>query len=203
MSRILVLKLGALGNVILSLGPFAAIRQHHRADHVSLLTTRPWADWLARSPYFDAVLIDERPDWWDLGGWLRLRRVLIAGRFDRVYDLQTSTRSSQYFHLFPHHARPDWSGIAYGCSHPDRNPARNRLHDTDRQFDQLRAAGVGETLPADLSWTGADLAPFALPDRFALLVPAARRGDRNPSCPLRKNSVWPHSATCGHPTCIC
>ena len=142
MSRILVVKLGALGNVILSLGPFAAVRRHHAADHVSLLTTRPWADWLAASPYFDEVLIDERPEWWDLGGWLRLRKRLIIGRFDRVYDLQTSVRSSRYFHLFPHRARPEWSGIAHGCSHPDRNPNRNRLHDIDRQFDQLRAAGV-------------------------------------------------------------
>ncbi len=55
MNRILVVKLGALGNVILSLGPFAAIRRHHAADHVSLLTTRPWAAWLAQSPYFDEV----------------------------------------------------------------------------------------------------------------------------------------------------
>jgi ADP-heptose:LPS heptosyltransferase len=173
MSRILVVKLGALGNVILSLGPFAAIRRHHGADHVSLLTTRPWADWLAQSPYFDEVLVDDRPEWWDLAGWWRLRRRLIAGRFDRVYDLQTSARSSRYFHLFPRHARPEWSGIALCCSHPDRNPNRNRLHDIDRQFAQLRAAGVTETLPADLSWTGADLARFALPDRFALLVPGS------------------------------
>jgi ADP-heptose:LPS heptosyltransferase len=171
MSRILVVKLGALGNIILSLGPFAAIRLHHRADHVSLLTTRAWADWLSQSPYFNQVLIDERPEWWDLGGWLRLRRLLIAGRFDRVYDLQTSARSSRYFHLFPHQTRPEWSGIAHGCSHPDRNPDRNRLHDIDRQYDQLRAAGVTEIFPADLSWTGADLTRFALPDRIALLAP--------------------------------
>jgi ADP-heptose:LPS heptosyltransferase len=173
MRRILVVKLGALGNVILSLGPFAAIRRHHAADRVSLLTTRPWANWLAQSPYFDEVLVDGRPEWWDLPGWRRLRRNLIAGRFDRVYDLQTSARSSRYFHLFPRHARPEWSGIALGCSHPDRDPERNRRHDIDRQFAQLRAAGVPETLPADLSWTGADLTRFALPDRFALLVPGS------------------------------
>jgi ADP-heptose:LPS heptosyltransferase len=119
------------------------------------------------------VLIDERPEWWDVGGWLRLRRLLIAGRFDRVYDLQTSVRSSRYLHLFPHKTRPEWSGIAHGCSHPDRNPDRNRLHDIDRQFDQLRAAGVTEIFPADLSWTGADLTRFALPDRIALLAPGS------------------------------
>jgi ADP-heptose:LPS heptosyltransferase len=173
MSRILVVKLGSLGNVILSLGPFAAIRGHHAADHITLLTMRPWADWLATSPYFNTVQIDARPEWWDLPGWFRLRKQLIAGQYDRVYDLQTSSRSSRYFHLFPRHARPEWSGIAHGASHPDRNPNRNRLHDLDRQFSQLRAAGVTEAPQADLSWTSAELAPFALPARFALLAPGS------------------------------
>ena len=51
--RILVVKLGAFGNVVLSLGPFAAIRRHHAGAHITLLTTAPFADWLARSPWFD------------------------------------------------------------------------------------------------------------------------------------------------------
>lgn len=173
MTRILVLKLGALGNVILSLGPFAAIRRHHAGAHITLLTTRPWAGWLASSPYFDAVMVDDRPGWWNLPGVLRLRRQLIDGRFDRVYDLQTSSRSSHYLRLFPRRQRPEWSGIAPASSHPDRNPERDRVHDLDRQFAQLRAAGVTETCPADLSWTGADLATFALPAEIALLVPGS------------------------------
>lgn len=189
MTRILVLKLGALGNVILSLGPFAAIRRHHAGAHITLLTTRPWADWLASSPYFDAVLIDDRPSWWNLPGVLHLRRQLIAGQFDRVYDLQTSSRSSHYLRLFPRGRRPEWSGIAPGASHPDRNPERNRIHDLDRQFAQLRAAGITETYPADLSWTGADLAPFALPSDIALLAPG--------SSAHRPQKRWPagHYAT--------
>ena len=47
-AAILVVKLGALGNVVLSLGPFAAIRRHHADAHITLLTTAPYADWLAR-----------------------------------------------------------------------------------------------------------------------------------------------------------
>ena len=172
--RILVLKLGALGNVILSLAAFAAIRRHHRQAQISLLTTAPGRPGWPPRPYFDAVLIDERPAWWNLGGWSRLRRQLIAGRFDRVYDLQTSSRSSRYFHLFPRHARPEWSGIAHGCSHPDRNPDRNRLHDIDRQFAQLRAAGVPEILAGRPVLEPAPISPASpCRTRFALLVPGS------------------------------
>jgi ADP-heptose:LPS heptosyltransferase len=183
MARILVLRLGALGNVILSLGPFAAIRRHHAGAHITLLTTAPYADWLARSPWFDEVWIDDRPEWWDVPGWLRLRRQLIQGRFDRVYDLQTSGRSSRYFQLLPRQRRPEWSGIAPFCAFPDRAPDRAAVHDIDRQFGQLHQAGVPVREPADLSWSHSDIAVFGLPDRFALLVPG--------SSPHRPAKRWP------------
>jgi ADP-heptose:LPS heptosyltransferase len=173
MTRILVVKLSALGNVICSLGPFAAIRRHHADAEITVLTTAPYADYLAGSPYFDRVMIDRRAAWWDLRGWWQLRRQLIGGRFDRVYDLQTSGRSSRIFHSFPANARPEWSGIAYGCSHPDRDPRRNLLHDVDRQFGQLRAAGVLQLAAADLSWSHAEIARFQLPPDIVLLVPGS------------------------------
>ena len=172
-TRILVVKLGALGNVVLSFGPFASIRRHHPDAHIVLLTTAPFADWLAKSPWFDAVWIDERPEWWDLSGWRRLRHRLIDGRFERAYDLQTSGRSSRYFQLLPHRCRPEWSGIAHGCALPDRDPQRNQMHDIDRQFGQLRQAGIHQQEPIDLAWSHGDIAGFSLPGRFALLVPGS------------------------------
>jgi ADP-heptose:LPS heptosyltransferase len=193
--RILVLKLGALGNIILSLGPFAAIRRHHPEAHITLLTLKPYADWLAGSPWFDDVWVDKRPVWWDVPGVLALRRRLAGGRFDRVYDLQTSTRSSRYFHLFPWGARPEWSGIAAGASHPDADPDRNRLHDVDRQFGQLRAAGIPERAPADLAWTEGEIGRFAIPAPFALLVPGCsphRPGKRWPAAHYGALAAWLH-----------
>jgi ADP-heptose:LPS heptosyltransferase len=181
--RILVVKLGALGNVVQSFGPFAAIRRHHTAAHITLLTTAPYADWLGAAPWFDAVWIDERPEWWDLAGWLRLRRRLVEGRFDRAYDLQTSGRSSRYFQMLPAGNRPEWSGIAHGCALPHRDPNRNRLHDIDRQFGQLRQAGIALSEPAELSWCRGDIAAFSLPRAFALLAPGS-----SPHRPLKR---WP------------
>lgn len=171
--RILVIKLGALGNVVQSFGPFAAIRRHHAGAHITLLTTAPFADWLAASPWFDAIRIDQRPEWWDVPGWLALRRRLRSANVDRVYDLQTSGRSSRYFHLMLPGPRPDWSGIAFGCSLPDSDPNRDRLHDVDRQFGQLRAAGIERREPPDLSWNRGDIARFGLPKEIALLVPGS------------------------------
>jgi ADP-heptose:LPS heptosyltransferase len=183
--NILVVKLGAFGNIILSLGAFAAIRQHHAQDSISVLTDATYGGWLRTFPYFDDVLIDPRPAWWDLSTARGLARMLANGHFDRVYDLQTSTRSSRYFRLFPHKRRPEWSGIAFGCSHPDRDPRRNVLHDTVRQQGQLRQAGIIEFPPADLSWCSGNIARLDLPPTFALLVPGSspdRLAKRWPAC---------------------
>jgi ADP-heptose:LPS heptosyltransferase len=176
---VLVIKLGALGDVIQALGPLAAIRRHHDGAAITLLTTAPFADFLGRSPSVDRVWVDPRAPWWRLDAWLALRRKLNAGGFARIYDLQTSARSTRYFGLFAR-PRPDWSGIAPGCSHPDADPRRDLLHTLERQAGQLRAAGIAAVPPPDLAWVTADATRFDLPASYALLVPggAAHRPDK-------------------------
>ena len=176
MKRILVIKLGALGDFVLAFAPFAAIRAHHPDDHVTLLTTSPFAALASASPWFDAVAVDRRPAWWNLAGLRRLRRTL-AGH-DFVYDLQTSGRSSRYFRLA---GRPGWSGIARGASHPDADPDRDRLHTRIRQAGQLARAGIGRVPEPDLAWL-AQAGPV-LEQPSALLVPGA--------APHRPAKRWP------------
>ncbi|MCQ8278971.1 glycosyltransferase family 9 protein [Acetobacteraceae bacterium KSS8] len=175
--RILVIKLGALGDVVLASAPFAAIRAHHAGDHITLLTTAAFRDFAAASPWFDAVSVDERPSIWNLAGRRRLRAQLRG--FDFVYDLQTSGRSSRYHRLA---GAPPWSGIARRASHPDADPNRNALHTRIRQAGQLRQAGIGATPDPDLSWLAA-YAPALPGGRVALIVPGA--------APHRPRKRWP------------
>lgn len=171
---ILVIRHGALGDIVLSFGPFAAIRRHHAGARLVLLTTRPYAAFCQASGLFDEVWIDERPPWWRIGRVLALRRKLLGGGFARVYDLQTSDRSGAYFRLFGAHP-PEWSGIARGCSHPHANSRRDFMHTVERQAEQLRMAGITDVPATDLSWVKADLARYALPTPYALLVPGGSK----------------------------
>ncbi len=180
MAEILVIKLGALGDFVQALGPFAAIRRHHKDDRITLLSTAPYAGIAEATGYFDDIWIDEKPRRFQLLRWMKLRRKLRKGGFARVYDLQTSERSSIYYFLFQPEPTPEWSGIARGCSHPHANPGRDDMHTFERQAEQLAMAGIEDVSPPDLSWARGDLAAFDLPARYALVVPggAAHRPDK-------------------------
>ncbi len=162
--RVLVIRLGALGDFVLSFQAFADIRAHHGGEAISLLTTAPFVSLARDSPWFDQVAVDARPSWIDpLGVW-RLARQLRG--FDLVYDLQTSRRSSRYFWLA---GRPRWSGIARGAALPHDNVHRDALHTVDRQRDQLARAGVPASAAADLGWLARGGPHVGAP--YALLVP--------------------------------
>src|SRR5258708_11329193 len=91
--RILVIKLGALGDFVQAMGPAAAIRAHHADAAITLLTTAAFADLARQAPYFDEVWIDQRPHLLAPLALLTLRRRLMQAGFARAFDLQTSDRS--------------------------------------------------------------------------------------------------------------
>ncbi len=169
-----------MGDFVQAAGPFAAIRAHHPGARITLLTTAPFADFARRAPWFDEVWIDSRPKLSNLAGVLDLRRRLREARFSRVYDLQTSDRSSFYYHLFRPGPMPEWSGIARGCSHPHNNSRRDFLHTVERQKNQLAMAGIDDVWPPDFRWLMRGSLRFWLPRPFALLVPggAAHRPEK-------------------------
>lgn len=180
LKRVLVIKLGALGDFVQAMGPFQAIRTALPQAEITLLTTKPFAGLAERSGWFDRVWVDARPR--GPLGYLALRNRLRGGGFDMVFDLQTSDRSALYWWLmWPD--RPYLSGIAPGASHPHDNPARDRMHTLDRQRDQLARAGIAEVPMPNAAWMNADLSALALPQRFGLLVPGG--------APHRPEKRWP------------
>lgn len=181
--RILVIKLSALGDFVQALGPGAAIRRHHAADDITLLTTRAFTEVAQQSGFFDRIAIDRRPKPFDVPGWFALRRTLRSSRFDRVYDLQTSDRSSLYACLFYPGRPPEWSGVAWRCSHPHANLGRYPQHTIDKQAEQLLMAGIYPT-PLPYCRASSRPLPAQLEQRaFFLLIPG--------SSPRHPDKRWP------------
>jgi ADP-heptose:LPS heptosyltransferase len=183
--RILIIKLGALGDFVQALGPIQAIRRHHPAARITLLTTAPFSSLAAACPWIDDIRLDERPAWWRIPRWMAFRRWIRQAGFARIYDLQTSDRSGWYFRLMgrPH---AEWSGIVSGCSHPHANPERDFMHTVDRQAEQLAVAGIAAVPAPDLAWLDDAPPAVALSEPFVLMVPggAAHRPAKRWPAPL-------------------
>ncbi|MEL7481565.1 MAG: glycosyltransferase family 9 protein [Pseudomonadota bacterium] len=190
--RVLVIKLSALGDFVLSLGAIKAVRNAHPAAQITLLTTPLFKSFADKCPYVDVVETDGRPD------GVRATRDLISRirkqKFNIVYDFQTSGRTANYFKALnmPGRKPPLWSGHVPGCAFPHLNPDRGDMHSIDRLAEQLEEAGLGpeggytpDTVPMpDFSWIRQALgnrpslspAYFGIEGDYVLLIPGASEG---------------------------
>lgn len=184
--KVLVIKLGALGDFIQALGPMAAIRRHHPGAEITLLTTKPFVSFGLACGYVDHVWTDTRPRWNDLKGWLALRRKLRAEGFERVYDLQNNDRTALYLKLIGP-GNVEWVGAAPGASHRNNDPARTAGTALEGHIQTLALAGIHDVRIDDLRWAAGDFVHFTthegLQKPYVLLVPG--------SAPERPEKRWP------------
>ena len=155
--KVLVIKLGGVGEMVLAFPAFERIRQAHPKAKITLLTTDPFAALAKSSPFFDVVEADGAPK--DPGHWTALILRIRRAHYDRVYDLQNDSASNLIFQaLRP--LPPDWSGTALGASLPHKHRHRGAMHPLERHADQLKDAGIWpdaptgqwSAAPPDISW---------------------------------------------------
>jgi ADP-heptose:LPS heptosyltransferase len=171
--RILIIKLGALGDFVYSIGPMQAIKKNHPDSELTLMTRPAFEQLGQRTNIFDEILIDEEPKKWQLLKMINLRNILRSKDFTRIYDLQTSDRTGFYYKMLGPGLRPEWSGIVKGCSHYHHYKRPTLIHTQVRQRAQLRIAGI-ETVPEpDLSFMNECLKNFDLPKNYALIIPGS------------------------------
>lgn len=181
--NILVIKLGALGDMFHAMDAFQAIRAFHNSDRITLLTRPAYAKFAGYMPWFDEVLVDIKASGLRLDLWLSTRRQLRSGAYDRVYDLQCNDRTATYFQLMRPGQRPEWVGMARGCSHPWPRYRKDNAPVPKRQLDMIASAGVPAAGGVDLSWLDAPLDGLELPKDFVLIAPGC--------APHRPYKRWP------------
>jgi len=98
--RILVVRLGAMGDVIHTLPAVASLKHSFPGSHLTWLIEAQWAPLLAGNPYVDSVAIFRRGS---PRAWIRTWRKLRSGGFDFAVDFQGLVKSA----LAASMARPD------------------------------------------------------------------------------------------------
>jgi len=186
--RLLVIKHGALGDIIQGMDAYASLRAGFPQAHIAVLTTRPFGGLFAAMPWFDEVVIDHRAAVGNLLQMFRIRTLLRRG-WSQVVDLQCSNRTATYQRfLAPHDLR--WVGTAPGAS--DRLPDLSGVNNVRRMIMAAETAGgVAGAIP-DLDW----LAAVELPGMLASMGIEGPRLARTlvlvPGCsPAKPSKRWP------------
>ena len=145
-TSILVIKHGALGDIVIATAGFAAIRAQHPHAHIVCLTTKPYADLLSKSPYFNEVWVDEKPKFFQFGARKKLRIMLCSQKWEWVYDQWLLARPW-----------PSISNVSRWSSHRYVDPARHGKHSYENLKIQLALAGIQNVGLPDVSWLQADV----------------------------------------------
>ena len=170
--HVLVVKLGALGDLILADGALHDIRAHHPSARIHLLTRRPFLGLMQRCPWVDVVHVDENARRWQLAAMLRWKRWIASVGASQVYDLQHSSRTRFYRRWLAARSQP-WSTIARS----DRNARRAAV--PERLAIQLERAGVPvlQARTPRPHWIAEDTAALrfraGIDGPFVLLLPGA------------------------------
>ena len=146
MSNILIIKLGSLGDVVQISGALRDIREHHKNEKITILTTSKYINLFKNCPYVDDCLEDERLPRYNIFYLLRLRKIINSLNFNKVYDLQNSNRTN-FYRKFLFNVK-NWSS--------SRDIPENKYNNSVLQrFDeQLRKSNIKTlyTLKPDFSW---------------------------------------------------
>ena len=146
MSNILIIKLGSLGDVVQISGALRDIREHHKNEKITILTTSKYINLFKNCPYVDNCLEDERLPRYNIFYLLRLRKIINSLNFNKVYDLQNSNRTN-FYRKFLFNVK-NWSS--------SRDIPENKYNKSVLQrFDeQLRKSNIKTlyTLKPDFSW---------------------------------------------------
>ena len=187
MSNILIIKHGSLGDLIQANGAMKDIKESFPNDKVLLLTTPPFVNFMSNCPYIDGVLIDKRLPRWNLFYLLRLKKMLLGFSFEKIFDLQNSSRTNFYRKILLRNV--DWSSTEtikeknQKKSDFDAEPVLNRMK------IQLQKSNIKTnfTNNIDLSWAIKNIKPLInqhIEGKYIVLFPF--------SSEKHKNKIWPY-----------
>ena len=172
MKKILIIKHGSLGDIILVLSAFASIRAHYSKSKIYLLTEKKFFSFFKNSSYVDFFIEDNRNE--NILLSINKKIKLFFEKFDLIIDLQNSKRTSFYNFLFR-----IFQSTKICSSRPFSHfryyiPAQGTETISSGIFNQLKLLGIKKIIKNDYSWLQVELKEkFNKP--LALLIPGVSK----------------------------
>ncbi|MEC7486130.1 MAG: glycosyltransferase family 9 protein, partial [Pseudomonadota bacterium] len=175
--RILVIKHGALGDMVQGFDSFAGLRAGRPEARITLLTSPPFSGLMRMTPWFDEVVEDRRRPVFDVPQLLRIR-TLLHQEWEMIVDMQCSRRTSRY-HRFLTPSGTRWLGTSSGASDP--YPDFTGVNNVERMKVAAKMAGGAGSVTAQLDWLAS--AKASISKQAVVLVPGCS--------PAKPSKRWP------------
>lgn len=181
MQKILIIKLGALGDFVLETGGMMEVRRRFPEAELTLMTNKAFLPIARQTGIFSHYIIDNRVSWFNLREQARLFKEITGGGFEYIFDFQCVSRTEKkYFPIIrwfmPHSftwvsARKSFAWVV----EKTRACRRGKLTQVPYPFE----------LPVtDLSFLHGENKHFdELPEKFVMLIPGC-----SPNHPHKR---WP------------
>ena len=173
MKKVLIIKHGALGDLIQTTGVFKSIRESHQNDNITLLVDKKFDFFIKQAPFFNQIVYDTRSSFLRIDEWIKIIVKLSKEKFDIVYDLQSSDRTSIYHFFININNNCLWSGNRRGGKFKYHPNNFEEIAVLDRLFHQLQLIGTEVNLDPDLTWMNEDISELVPKNKFIIVVPGS------------------------------
>jgi len=183
-SNILIIKHGALGDLIQVTSSLKSIRHKYPESKITLLTDIKFKFFSDRIIFVDEIIYENRPSFLRIDKWLIIISKIILRNFNIVFDLQNSDRTSIYhFFLRLFNSKIIWSGNRRGGRFKYHPKNFESIPIKDRIKNQLALMNIEIYDKPDINWMmNKDI--INLPNnKFVILLPG--------SSPEHKHKRWP------------
>jgi len=155
MSNILVIKHGSLGDIAQASGAIQDIFENHPQDQIHILTTKPYFELFRKNIFVHNVILDRRLSRFNLIYLYILMRTIKKNNFQKIYDLQNSSRTKFYKNiLFPKANYETWSSSETILLSNTSKEEFDKKPVLDRFDHQLKTSGIKteHTMKPNFSW---------------------------------------------------
>ena len=147
--RILIIKLRAIGDVVLATPVIENLRRQYPESHIAFLTEEAAADIIKGNPFLDELIILERRKWQQMSfraslkEQVRFYRSLRAKKFDLVFDLFGNPRSALLSVISGAPVRVGFGfRVRRYCYTQVIAPRGGEVHEVDFNLDALKALDI-------------------------------------------------------------
>lgn len=177
--NILIIKHGALGDLIQVDGVIKSIRDKYKNEKIILLTSKKFSNLMSICPHIDNVIIDKRSFFLNVFAYISLYKQVAKYNFKIVYDLQNSQRT--YFYR---------KYLFFNLKWISTNRKNHKISGLRGLEEMLKENSIDtkNALRPDVKWLSADVKNLlkvnGIPTQYIVLVPGSSKNN-----PLKR---WPY-----------